>query len=166
MRVHAEIEPVFILGDFALEPAQQGFRIVPPRSLQTGNWIDQGMPLYGHEVAYKTSFTAAEGKKYALRLGEWSGTVVTLVVNGRETGHLAYPPFARDISEFVTPGENTLEIIVTGSLKNTLGPHYGSPAPGLVSPWHWRYHRSPLPGAEYDLRPAGLLAPPAVVELK
>lgn len=166
MRVHAEIEPVFILGDFALEPAQQGFRIVPSKSLQTGNWIDQGMPLYGHEVAYKTSFTALAGKKYALRLGDWRGTVVTLVVNGREAGHLAYPPFARDISEYMTPGENSVEIIVTGSLKNTLGPHYGKPNPGLVSPWHWRNHRSPLAGAEYDLRPSGLMEAPVVVELK
>jgi hypothetical protein len=64
------------------------------------------------------------------------------------------------------PGENTLEITVTGSLKNTLGPHYGTPNPGLVSPWHWRNHRRPLPGAEYDLRPAGLLEAPVVVELK
>jgi hypothetical protein len=166
MRVHAEIEPVFILGDFALEPAAEGFRIVPPRTLQTGNWVEQGMPLYGHEVVYTAGFRAERGKKYALQLGDWRGTVVTLKVNGQEAGHLAYPPFARDISEWVKPGENILEITVTGSLKNTLGPHYGTPAPGLVSPWHWRNHRRPLPGAEYDLRPAGLLEAPVVVELK
>ncbi len=47
MKIHAEIEPVYILGDFSVRPAAKGFEIgAPAASYSTGSWKDQGMPFY------------------------------------------------------------------------------------------------------------------------
>ena len=51
-----EIKPVYILGDFALEPAAKGFRIVAPRPLSLGDWTAQGLPFYPHGVRYTWRF--------------------------------------------------------------------------------------------------------------
>ena len=45
MKVHAEIEPVYITGDFSVMPAEKGWIIRSPvKKLTTGSWKDQGMP--------------------------------------------------------------------------------------------------------------------------
>ena len=36
MKIHAEIEPVYILGDFSVKPADKGFTIEAPASGYTG----------------------------------------------------------------------------------------------------------------------------------
>lgn len=157
MSVHAEIEPVYILGDFGLQPAAKGFELVKEEPMQLGSWKDQGAPLYGHEVAYTRSFTAHPGEKYLVKLGDWSGTVASVRVNGREAGIIFSPPFVLDISAHLQDGENEVQVIVTGSLKNTLGPHHNDPDPGLVSPWHFREVKEYPPGNRYDLYDYGLM---------
>ena len=47
------------------------------------------------------------------------------------------------IGKYLHAGINKAALIITGSLKNTLGPHYNKPAPGMASPWHWRYVYKP-----------------------
>ena len=53
MKVHAEIEPVYITGDFSVKPAEKGWTIeAPVKSLTTGSWKAQGMPFYSWGVTY------------------------------------------------------------------------------------------------------------------
>ena len=115
------------------------------------------MPLYGHEVVYSKTFKAGEGKNtYRVDLGKWKGTVALLKVNDQQVAILTGNEHSYDISRHVHTGTNKVELIITGSLKNTLGPHYYKPAPGMVSPWHWRFIYKPIPGKEYDLYEYGL----------
>jgi hypothetical protein len=157
MRIHAEVEPVYVLGNFNLEATSGGWKIVEHTPLGIGNWIEQGHPLYGFEVSYTKTFKADANRQYAVRLGEWEGTVAHVRVNGKEAGNIFAPPYILDISASLGPGNNTVEVVVVGSLKNTLGPHHGNPTPGLVSPWQWRNIKSPTPGDAYDLYPYGLV---------
>ena len=116
------------------------------------------MPLYGHEVVYSKTFEVpVEKKTYQVELGKWKGTVALLKVNDRQVAILTGNEHSYDISGYTHQGSNKVELIVTGSLKNTLGPHYYKPAPGMVSPWHWRYIYKRIPGNEYDLYDYGLL---------
>ncbi|MCC5931279.1 MAG: hypothetical protein JJU28_18665 [Cyclobacteriaceae bacterium] len=157
MRVHAEIEPVYILGDFHIEPAGRGFQIVPAKTLKMGDWSNQGLHHYGHEVVYTMDFESAEGiEDYVLSLEEWKGTTARVMVNGDEAGLVSLPPYNKNISPWVKKGLNTVEVIVTGSLKNTLGPHHGRPTPGLVSPWLWRRQKHYPAGDQYEVYPYGL----------
>lgn len=158
MRVHAEIEPVYLLGNFHLEATGKGFQMVPATALKMGDWTGQGLPLYGHEIAYTMHFESEKGAEaYLLRLEDWKGTTARLLVNGEDAGLINLPPYEKNISPWIKEGQNSVEVIITGSLKNTLGPHHGKPAPGLVSPWLWRRQKHFPSGDQYEVYPYGLL---------
>ncbi len=156
MNILAEVEPVYILGNFSLQAQAQGFSLQPASAPRLGSWKGQGMQLYGQEMAYRKTFQADKGQ-YQVQLHDWKGTVAAVKVNGREAGIIDIPPYTLDISPYVHAGNNTVEVIVTGSLKNTLGPHHNKPRPGLVSPWHWRNVKEHPAGDAYDVYDYGLL---------
>ena len=94
--------------------------------------------------------------KYLVDLKSWKGTAAEIYVNDQRAGLSALPPFSLDITRFIKPGSNKIEVNVLGSLKNLLGPHFNNPAPGFVSPWLWRNVRSYPPGKEYQVLDYGL----------
>lgn len=157
MSVYAEIEPVYILGDFSLEAAQYGWSIVKPQPLQLGYWSKQGLPLYGHGITYTKTFTVADpAKSYAVELGKWKGTVVAVKVNDIFAGIILSEPNRLSIGEFVKKGNNKIDVTVIGSLKNVLGPFYNKPAPGLVDPGKWYNIKTQPSGNGYDIYDYGL----------
>ena len=158
MSVHAEIEPVYILGDFSLHSLDKGWGISPATPLKLGSWKNNGMPFYGHEVAYKKQFEGRKDQSYVVKLSDWQGTAALVKLNGKRVGYIHYPPYQLEVHEGVRDGQNELEVIVVGSLKNTLGPHHGNPRPGMVSPWHWRNAKVYPAGKAYDTYEYGLMA--------
>ena len=157
MHIHAEIEPVFLLGDFSLLSQQKGFKIVPPQKIETGPWKNQGMPFYSHGVAYSKTFEAKEKQKYKVKLNDWNGTVARVIVNGKKAGIIGWQPYELDISKWVKKGSNMVVVEVVGSLKNVLGPHHGKIREGIVTPWSFFYgpdHQPP--GMHYHLDDYGL----------
>ncbi len=57
MKVHAEIEPVYIVGDFSVMPAEKGWDLkAPVKKLTAGSWKEQGMPFYSWGVTYTREF--------------------------------------------------------------------------------------------------------------
>ncbi|AWO01974.1 hypothetical protein DLD77_09830 [Chitinophaga alhagiae] len=165
MSIHAEIEPVYILGDFNLAAAAKGWQIVPPAPLQTGSWKEQGLPLYGHNITYRKTVTLNTlNGTYAVQLGAWKGTVAHVTVNGKKAGIIFSEPDTLAITPLLRQGRNVVEVTVTGSLKNLLGPHHNQPKPGLVSPWHWRNIKHYPPGKDYDLYDYGLMEDFSIVQ--
>ncbi|MBO9729748.1 MAG: hypothetical protein J7623_14010 [Chitinophaga sp.] len=158
MSVFAEIEPIYILGNFNLEAAQQGWDIVAPQPLQPGAWNKQGLPLYGQQISYTKTFNVANpAQTYAVELDNWKGTVATVEVNGVLAGNIIGEPNRLEISKWVKKGSNKIAVNITGSLKNVLGPFYNKPVPGLVDPGKWYNIKVQPPGSEYDLYDYGLL---------
>jgi len=158
MKVHAEIEPVYILGDFSVSPAEKGWEIAPPRKeYTTGSWKSQGLPYYSWGMTYTREFTVdnAEGI-WQVGTGKWNGTVAEVYVNGEKADPLAFPPYRADVTGLIKPGVNKVEIRVIGSLKNLQGPHHNNPAPGLTSPGSWRNVRRYPSGNEYQMIDYGL----------
>lgn len=159
MKIHAEIEPVYITGDFSVMPAGKGWTIgAPVKTLTAGSWKDQGMPFYSWDVTYSKEFTVenTEGR-FKVRLDKWNGTVAEVSVDGKPAGLIAFPPYECDVTEFIKTGVNKVEVNVIGSLKNLMGPHFNDPAPGMVSPGHWRNVKSYPAGKEYQLLDYGLM---------
>jgi len=158
MSVFAEIEPVYILGDFNLQSADKGFKMVPSTPLHTGSWKEQGLPLYGFGVSYFRDFNLSKtGSRFELQLGDWKGTVATVKVNDKPAGIIFSAPNTLDVTKYLKPGKNRIEIEITGSLKNLLGPHHNSPKPGMVGPGHWWNITSYPPGKDYDTYNYGLM---------
>jgi hypothetical protein len=150
--IHSELEPVYLVGDFALKSEAKGFQIVPPAAMALGAWSGQGMPMLSGRVSYgKTFDVPAEGPgaaRYRVALGSWLGSAAEVIVNGRPAGLIAFAPFALDITPFLQPGRNAVEVAVIGTLKNTLGPFHNNPPLGRA--WPGEFQK----GAEKG-RPAG-----------
>ncbi|MCO5240175.1 MAG: hypothetical protein M9904_08960 [Chitinophagaceae bacterium] len=158
MSVFAEIEPVYILGDFNLQPADKGWQIVAPKPLQPGSWKEQGLPLYGFGIRYVKNFNLEKtGNRFELQLADWKGTVASVKVNGRDAGIIFSEPNTLDVTKYLKKGTNRVEVEVIGSLKNLLGPHHNKPRPGMVGPHHWWNIKSYPSGSAYDTYDYGLM---------
>jgi hypothetical protein len=155
--MYHELEPAYVLGDFALKPVDKGFVIAPAQDLTLGassqtagatarpGWNLQGHPFYSAGVSYREHFdvTQAAGR-FFVTLPNWYGSVAKVAINGKAAGFIDAPPWECDVTKYVKRGQNEVEIKVIGTLKNTLGPHHGKPALGAA--WPGGFHNGPIPG--------------------
>jgi hypothetical protein len=158
MKVNAEIEPVYITGNFSVKPVSKGWVIGPAvLSYTLGSWQSQGLPFYSWGMTYSKEYNIekADGK-WEVRLGKWNGTIAEITVNGHSGPLIAFPPYVADITGLIRQGKNKIDIKVIGSLRNLLGPHHNDPQPGFVSPWTWRNIKTYPKGADYKMVDYGL----------
>jgi hypothetical protein len=133
--IYHELEPAYLLGDFAVKATDKGFELVPDAPLALGPWNQQGHPLYSAGVAYTQTFDLPQTTgRYYVRLPKWYGSVAKVVVNGQLAGYIGYQPWQCEVTRFLTRGSNTIEVIVIGTLKNTLGPFHAGTELGSASP--------------------------------
>jgi hypothetical protein len=159
--VFDEIAAIYVLGDFRVEPNESGFVIVRDEPMQPGPWNKQGYPFYGNSVSYKQRFDLKQtDKKYVVRLSDWYGSVAKVMVNGKEAGYIWHQPWQCDVTKQIKKGNNEIEVIVTGTLKNTLGLHHTG-QPGKASPPEFREGPSngPPAGSKYKTIEYGLFEP-------
>jgi hypothetical protein len=159
MKIYAEIEPVYIVGDFSVEPAQKGWVINAGfDKLNVGNWKDQGLPFYSWEVLYKKTYDIRKkSKNYYIVLGNWKGTVAEVIVNRKHSGTIALHTDTLDVSNFIEEGINDIEVKIIGSLKNLLGPHHNNHKPGKAGPKQWRGVKEYPAGSNYQMLDYGLM---------
>ena len=162
--IYHETEPAYLLGDFSLRPTDKGFVVVPPAPLALADegWNQQGHPFYGAGVAYAQTFAVpSPSGRYVVAVPRWYGSVAKVLVNGKPVGYIGWQPWECDVTEAIRPGNNTIEVIVVGTLKNTLGPHHAGPVVG--SAWPGMFHQGPRngppPGKAYHTISYGLFAP-------
>ena len=157
MSIYAEIEPVYLIGNFSLEPQDAGFLMKGEQPLKIGSWKKQGRPFYSQSVKYTKNLDVKKGKQYKIELTEWNGTVARILVNGEQVGIIGWLPHEFDLTEFLEPGNQEITVEVVGSLKNLLGPHHGNATKGIASPWSWFIGPQKLPaGNDYQLIDYGL----------
>ena len=166
--MYHELEPAYLLGDFALKPADKGFVIVPCPANGSGltsgrtGWNLQGHPFYSAGVSYRERFDVEKrAGRFVVSLPNWYGSVAKVAVNGKPAGYIDAPPWECDVTKWVKRGQNEVEVTVIGTLKNTLGPHHGKPASGAA--WPGSFHKGPNPGpppgANYSTVAYGLFEP-------
>jgi hypothetical protein len=136
--------------------------LVDGSGLGAAGWNRQGHPFYAAGVAYSQSFeTPRPSGHYHVELPAWYGSVAKVIVNGHLAGHIAYRPWQCDVTKWIRPGANTIQVVVIGTLKNTLGPHHAGAVRGFASPQ--LFNRAPAagppPGREYDTIGYGLFKP-------
>ncbi len=132
--IFTELEPVYLLGNFRLESQERGYAIIGDSDMALGPWNTQGMPFYAEGVRYSRDYTISHpntgNRRYLVRFGEWKGSYAEVMINDKPAGIIAFRPFELDVTQYVSPGTNRIDIIVYGTLRNTLGPHHGNPPPG------------------------------------
>ncbi|MCK5775665.1 MAG: hypothetical protein KAH25_05795, partial [Bacteroidales bacterium] len=157
MDIHAEIQPVYVLGDFNVDAIDKGWKLSNEKNLLLGTWDEQGAPFYPNCVEYKKQFSIETLKsKYTVECLSWSGAQAIVKVNNKTTGILGWDGDELNITDFVTIGENNIAIEVYGTLKNTVGPFHDF-VEGFAGPLHWKDAPTKAPnGKQYKFAKYGL----------
>src|SRR5215212_4507958 len=113
-----------LTGDFSLVSNGDGtYRIQAPRaSLQPRSWLDQAFPLFSGRAANRKSFEFPQsftGQRVFLE-PEMQDDVLEVLVNGQSAGVRLWAPYQVEITNWVKPGENRLELRVANTLVNLL----------------------------------------------
>ncbi|HCF82045.1 MAG TPA: hypothetical protein DER39_10130, partial [Porphyromonadaceae bacterium] len=158
MSIFAEIEPIYLLGDFRVVPEKVGWSIdATEKELILGSWKEQDQPFYSWDVKYSKTYSIDDTtRKHALKLGKWNGTVCEVYVNNKKAGIIGFDPYSLDVSPWLEKGKNQIDVCVIGSLRNLLGPHYNNPGQGLAGPFNWRNINAPIPPEAYKMIDYGL----------
>jgi hypothetical protein len=112
--------------------------------LATGNWSETGALKYYSGGMYYRKQTALPnvnpGAQVMLDLGDVTASC-ELTVNGRFAGILMSPPYRTDITPYVHPGMNQIEVLVYSTLSNHYQtvptPYRGDGKAGLIGPVGW-----------------------------
>jgi hypothetical protein len=213
-RYGTEIESIYLTGDFAVsvtpsaeplaESQKNSLHLFPERPLHSishfvvtrekdlfeGDLVEQGYPFYAGTFILKNSFAIdkkqhGKEKRYFISLPSFEAIVVKVRVNDREFDPLLYSPWEIDITGAVQEGNNQVEIELTNSLRNLLGPHHhtggeltavgpvtftGNPGwpsnTGGETNWYdiRLSGKSRLWKDDYYLIPFGLLEPPVILK--
>jgi hypothetical protein len=159
--VLCEVAPVYVHGEFGLRRSSPGFVIGAPHNLQLGDWLEQGLFFYPWGARYWAPFTLQEDARgISVRVPDWKGSAVRVLVDADEVGMIAYPPHELRVECPLAAGDHELAVDVFGNMKNLLGPPFDDGLPGI---WTWERHPEHAPdGDAYRLFPCGLMAAPDV----
>jgi hypothetical protein len=141
LTLEQEIESIYVLGSFGVESAADfeeaerravwtsgPFTLTEvPGQVTSGDLTRQGFPFFAGSIHLRQSLEiAAESISEA----KWSfqappDTIVSkLLINGICVRTFLWEPYEADITPYLHSGCNDIELILTGSCRNLLGPHH------------------------------------------
>ncbi len=135
-----EIEAVYLAGSFGVKTSGS-FKPLPkeavrcPRGFALGRRPgkadlakvhESGLPFFSGKVKLSRDFEVKPGQERVryLLFDRQMSIVSRFKVNGKETEPLIWKPFIVPLDGLLQPGVNRLEIELTNSLRNMLGPHH------------------------------------------
>ena len=143
LRYCPEIESVYLTGDFLVNSLSEfsrldrgavsskgPFRLVDSwHQATTGDLVEQGMPFYAGSVRLSQTVSVSEkqlksAKGATLSLGQPDAIVAKVTVNGSVAAVRGWRPYDVEVGELLRAGRNEIEIELTGSCRNLLGPHH------------------------------------------
>ena len=119
-----QVPAAVLRGDFRMFPDR--VLTQKPGTNRLDVWNGQGYLCYTGCGTYSAVFDAPADSRFVLRPD--TKDVFEVFVNGRFAGKRLWDPLEVDITNFVVPGENRLEIRVTSTKSNLL---YGPNPSGL-----------------------------------
>lgn len=143
------LRPEEVTFSLEVQPGRQGTAaIAEPVKIATGegllaagDWSQTGaLRFYSGGMVYRKNITLSEdasSKRVRLDLGSVVATC-EVNVNGKSVGVRMSPPYRLDITDFLQPGENEIEVLVYSTLANHYQtqptPYRGEPTAGLLGP--------------------------------
>jgi len=150
-RYGTEIESIYLVGDFAVEPDLspsppaptqrnnsgrllpkpihrfRSFALVEETSEFSGDLVPEGYPFYAGGFIMEQTFSfpgKTAGQQYDLVFPDAEAVVIHVELNGELLPAIAWSPWQTNITEALREGENQLKITLVNSLRNLLGPHH------------------------------------------
>lgn len=113
-----------LTGEFSLEArGDGGYQLAAPRhTLQPAPWTEQGYPFFSGSAVYRRRFDLPDGFA-GLRIflePAMTDDALEVIVNGQTAGVRLWEPYQVEITDFVRPGANVLELRVANTLVNLL----------------------------------------------
>ena len=109
---------LYFSGDFGVDAEKR--MVQPNHQLISKGWEQAGYPWFAGDGVYKTAFTVeADCKKVVLTLP--TRDIASVWVNGEFAGKRLWLSEELDVTPYVKPGENTLEVRVTSTRANMYG---------------------------------------------
>lgn len=167
--VRLELDSIYLVGDFAAWPTDQGFSVgAPPKGLGLGSWKTQGLPFYDRSMLYR--FVVPELPKdctgFVIEM-EANCSLAEILINEQivaQWGYTRQPVFLP--REAIQEGDE-LAIRIIGSPHNLLGafhdPHIQT---GVVSNPFVGPTYGPVSGDSYALYDYGLMGSPSLNPLR
>ncbi|MEG1880487.1 MAG: hypothetical protein RR145_04115, partial [Oscillospiraceae bacterium] len=132
-----EIEAIYLVGDFSVATngnfteldkdavrCDGDFTIdAPVRELSLESIEQQGLPFFAGSLKLSKTITV-NTNNYCLKFDRKYANSVRVFVNGVEVKHILWRPYFVDLSDYLNIGENKIELELTNSLRNLLGPHH------------------------------------------
>ncbi len=136
----SEIEAIYLVGRFGVhtpgsfEPLPRHamryagpFVIGPaPTEVDPSDLTPQGLPFFNGTVRLikQVSLDADQVHGRSFSLEDVQGHIVQLLVNGESAARWFWRPYVANLAGMLVPGENRFELLLTGGLRNLLGPHH------------------------------------------
>jgi hypothetical protein len=112
-----------IIGDFALEKSDDGFKIVEKKNaIKIGDWTKQGYPFYSGTGVYRTQIEVSAkyiGGKLFLEV-DCGDDVLEVSVNGSSSRIVPWHPYRVEVTDLIKEGMNPIALKVTNTLINIL----------------------------------------------
>ncbi len=165
---HTGLEIVYLLGHFGTAVRDTAVALTAaPTALKIGDWCEQGLAFYSGSVAYRRTLDVkpAADEKVFVRVPEYRGVAVRVLVNGQTAGIVGWEPNEVEITSLLSGAPVELAIEVIGHRRNSHGPfHLTEKWPAWTGPGEFaRWGDTWFEG--YQLVPCGLMAAP-VVEIR
>lgn len=162
---HPGLEIIYLLGNFGTVTNHTDVAITAlPTKIQVGDWVPQGLAFYSGSVSYRRNvdLTAAKGQRLFIRVPDYRGIAVRVLVNGKEAGIAAWEPNEVEITG-LAEGPAEVQIQLIGHRRNSHGPfHINEKWPAWTGPGEFtRGHDSWFDG--YQLVPCGLMTEPELL---
>jgi hypothetical protein len=134
----AGVEPVFVLGDFAVRDAEENHELVPETPIATpANLTQDGYPFFTGELDLETTVDIEAAGDAILVFDEVHAALARIRVNGGEWHEVYWPPW--EVPVEVEAGTNRITVRLVTSLRNLTGPHHAQELePVMVSPYSFR----------------------------
>jgi len=159
-----ELESIYLLGAFEVEATR-----IRSEGAHNGVWFDRyaprfrvqrlpdlvrsvngnldltasGLPFFAGRTKLSQTVRLEKAVEQArLEILDMRAAVAHVRVNGNDAGRVAWNPTGVDVSGLVRPGDNLVEIELSSTLRNLLGPHHLAGGEGnFTSPGSFRDKR-------------------------
>jgi hypothetical protein len=163
---HPGFEIIYLLGNFGVK-IENNLTIITemPEKIKIGDWTKQNLPFYSGNLSYIfeiEKIDIKENERIFLRIPEFCGAGLRILIDGKGVGIVAFPPYEIDITDYLNEKANLI-IEVLGHRRNSHGPlHYFEKWPLWTGPAQFVSEGEQWTD-EYQIVPCGLMKNPEIV---
>ncbi|HEY5561371.1 MAG TPA: hypothetical protein VIK72_06365 [Clostridiaceae bacterium] len=155
-----DVEWCYLLGAFGVKVSGETKKIIQEvKTLDFGDWVNQGLPFYAGNVTYHLDTTVEKGQ-LEIEIPHYRNPVLSVSLDAIKVGNIALAPYK--LSFDVTKGKHLIDITAFGNRINAFGTvHNCDYTTSWYGPNAWRTTGNSW-SYEYQLKPTGILVKPKI----